>query len=113
MSGLFIVAVPLVGKTGELLFYNMSAYCKNNPVNMSDPYGYYAGTGTEEEEAMRMNCPGYSLTGSSSNSGIYYSREISNYESAHWWKNYGIHKAWLRTSYGKRRWQGCCTKSNP
>lgn len=37
--GRFINGDALVGRSGELLSHNMFAYCKNNPVNMSDPSG--------------------------------------------------------------------------
>ena len=38
----FINADGIIGQTGELLGHNMFAYCKNNPVNMSDPSGFIA-----------------------------------------------------------------------
>ncbi|MBM7872297.1 RHS repeat-associated protein, partial [Clostridium pascui] len=37
--GRFINADGLIGSPGELLSYNMFAYCSNNPVNMEDPSG--------------------------------------------------------------------------
>jgi len=40
--GRFINEDSMGGKTGELLSHNIFAYCKNNPVNMSDPSGYLA-----------------------------------------------------------------------
>ena len=38
----FINADGIIGKTGDILGHNLFAYCKNNPVNMSDPSGFYA-----------------------------------------------------------------------
>ena len=38
--GRFINADGLVENPGELLSHNMFAYCKNNPVNMSDSSGF-------------------------------------------------------------------------
>ncbi|WP_125461015.1 RHS repeat-associated core domain-containing protein [Clostridium taeniosporum] len=38
--GRFINADDYVGTVGDLLSCNMFAYCKNNPVNMSDPDGH-------------------------------------------------------------------------
>ncbi|WDU83321.1 RHS repeat-associated core domain-containing protein [Caloramator sp. Dgby_cultured_2] len=39
--GRFVNADAIVGITGELLSYNMFAYCSNDPVNMEDPNGYF------------------------------------------------------------------------
>jgi len=39
--GRFINADSLGGKVGDLLSHNVFAYCKNNPVNMSDPSGHW------------------------------------------------------------------------
>ena len=41
--GRFINADSHSGYLGNLLSSNVFAYCKNNPVNMSDPSGYYGG----------------------------------------------------------------------
>ena len=38
--GRFINADALIGQTGDILSFNMFAYCHNNPVNMSDESGY-------------------------------------------------------------------------
>jgi RHS repeat-associated protein len=40
--GRFINADALGGQVGELLSHNVFAYCKNNPVNMEDPNGYWS-----------------------------------------------------------------------
>jgi len=39
--GRFINSDNLGGKIGDLLSHNVFAYCKNNPVNMSDPSGHW------------------------------------------------------------------------
>ena len=39
--GRFINADGITAAAGDLLSANMFAYCKNNPVNMSDPSGYF------------------------------------------------------------------------
>ena len=39
MVGRFINADSLLGANGDLMSYNLYAYCSNNPVNMSDPTG--------------------------------------------------------------------------
>ena len=40
--GRFINADSLLGANGDLMSYNLYAYCSNNPVNMSDPSGLCA-----------------------------------------------------------------------
>ena len=39
-TGRFINADGLLGANGDILSYNLFAYCSNNPVNFSDPSGY-------------------------------------------------------------------------
>ncbi|HBL85010.1 MAG TPA: hypothetical protein DDZ99_08975, partial [Clostridiales bacterium] len=39
-TGRFINADGLLGANGDLLAYNLFAYCSNNPVNYDDPSGY-------------------------------------------------------------------------
>lgn len=38
--GRFINADAIAGQVGELLGHNVFAYCKSNPVNMSDTSGF-------------------------------------------------------------------------
>jgi len=47
--GRFINADGLGGKTGELLSHNVFAYCRNNPINMSDKNGFRPAFDSEEE----------------------------------------------------------------
>ena len=39
-TGRFLNADGLLGANGDILSYNLFAYCSNNPVNFSDPSGY-------------------------------------------------------------------------
>ena len=57
--GRFINADALIGQMGELLGHNLFMYCKNNPVNMSDPSGYRPlfddGYGNETKEQIQVS----------------------------------------------------------
>ncbi len=56
--GRFLNADGLLGANGDLMSYNLFAYCSNNPVNMSDPTGKCAICKLEMERQFQLKLRG-------------------------------------------------------